>query len=83
MLLQERFKAGLVAHVKLLHGRTHMKTLRRTCAATILTLALALAVLAGEIDCPGAVSPPPPPTGTTSTDTITTSVILAIVNVIN
>ena len=60
-----------------------MKTLRQTCATTILTLALAVSVLAGEIDCPGVVSPPPP-TGTTSeTSDITTTIILTIVSVIS
>jgi hypothetical protein len=57
-----------------------MKTLRQTCAATILTLALAVPILAGEVDCPGVVAPPPPPATTTSS--ITTTVILAIVGLI-
>jgi|GEM_PF-1879717 len=64
-------------------------TLHRICATVVLMLALALPILAGEIDCPGVISPPP--TGTTSTSNvttistndITTSVILAIVNLIN
>ena len=60
-----------------------MNALRRICAATILTLALTVSVLAGEIDCPGVVAPPPPPTGMTSTSSITTNVVLAIVNLIN
>lgn len=60
-----------------------MKTLRHTCAATILMLVLAVATVAGEIDCPGVVSPepPPPPTSTTTTS-LTTTIILAIVGLI-
>jgi hypothetical protein len=42
-----------------------MKTLRQTCAATVLALALAVSALAGQIQCPGAPEPPPP--GETST----------------
>ena len=60
-----------------------MKTLRQTCAATILTLVLAVSIVAGEIDCPGVVSPPPPPPPTSTTTTsITTTIILAIVGLI-
>ena len=57
-----------------------MKTLRQTCAATILILALTVPILAGEVDCPGVVAPPPPTTTTTSS--ITTTVILTIVAII-
>ncbi len=56
-----------------------MRTLRQTCATTILTLALAVSILAGEVDCPAVVDQPKPPTTTTS---ITTTVILAIVGLI-
>jgi hypothetical protein len=68
-----------------------MKTLRHTCAAIILTLALAVSVLAGEIDCPGVVGPTPTPTPTqmqtesttaTVTDSITTTIILVIIDLI-
>jgi hypothetical protein len=34
-----------------------MRTLRQTCAATVLTLALAVSALAGQIQCPGAPEP--------------------------
>ena len=37
-----------------------MRNLRLTCAATVLTLALAMSALAGQIQCPGAPEPPPP-----------------------
>ena len=63
-----------------------MKTLRQTCATVILTLALAVSVLAGEIDCPGVVAPAPSPSETTSTTSdgdITTTIILMIVTVIS
>jgi hypothetical protein len=60
-----------------------MKTLRQTCAATILMLVLAISLVAGEIDCPGVVSPPPPPPQTSTTTTsITTTIIVAIVGLI-
>ena len=60
-----------------------MKTLRQTCAATILMLVLAVSIVGGEIDCPGVVSPPPPPPPTSTTTTsITTTIILAIVGLI-
>ncbi|HXD33680.1 MAG TPA: hypothetical protein VN643_21335 [Pyrinomonadaceae bacterium] len=53
-----------------------MKKLRQICAATILSLTLAVSVLAGDIHCPGAAS-----TGT-DTSSVTTSVILTIVSLI-
>jgi hypothetical protein len=59
-----------------------MKSLRRTCAVTVLTVLLSVPVFAGQVNCPGAVDPPPPPTETTTTSSITTSVILAIVSLI-
>ena len=51
-----------------------MKTLRRICTATILSLTFAISGFAGEIDCPGVAS-----TGTGSTSA-TTTVILTIVS---
>lgn len=45
-----------------------MKDLRRLCAGFVLTLALALPALAGQIPCPG-VAPPPPPPATSETAT--------------
>ena len=36
-----------------------MKTLQRFCAATVLTLTLALSVFAGQIPTPGITSPTP------------------------
>jgi hypothetical protein len=66
-----------------------MKTLRHTCAAIILTLALAVSVLAGEIDCQGVVAPPPTPpqmqietTTATVTGNITSTIILMIIDLI-
>ena len=43
----------------------NMNTLRQTCAAIILSLALVVSALAGQIDSPGKTNPPPPPTETT------------------
>ena len=39
-----------------------MKTLRQICAATILSLALSVCALAGQIEVNGVVAPPPPAT---------------------
>jgi hypothetical protein len=36
-----------------------MRNLRQICAAAVLTLALALSVFAGQIQCPGAPEPAP------------------------
>ncbi len=59
--------------------RLTMNSLRRTCVAMILSLALAVSGLAGQIDSPGFVPPPPPPPTTTS---MTTTVILTILGLI-
>src|SRR5437588_6584475 len=67
--------------------RKKMKNLRQFCAAVILTLALALSTLAGEMDFPGDVPPPPPPPSmmmdtsapsVTSTSGTTTSDVTAV-----
>jgi len=55
-----------------------MNTLRQTCAAIALTLALAVSVLAGEIHCPGVASTG---TGTTSTTDITTTIVLTVITI--
>jgi hypothetical protein len=47
-----------------------MKTLRRTCAATILSLMLAVSAFAGHIETPGAVS-----TGNGPTSNISTTIV--------
>ena len=54
-----------------------MKTLRRLCAAMILSLTLAVSVLAGHIETPGVI-PPPPTSTTTSTANVMTSILLTI-----
>lgn len=54
-----------------------MKSLRQICTAAFLTLALTIAVYAGQIQCPAAV-PPPPPTGGDATATV----IMMVVGVI-
>ena len=48
-----------------------VKTLRKQCAAAILTLMLAVSTYAGQIDCPGAV--------TNTTTTLITDVVTAVV----
>jgi len=60
-------------------------TLRRACAAIILTLAPSVSVLAGEIDCPGVVATPTPSPlqiQTETTATVTTSIASTIILVI-
>jgi len=64
----------------------HMNTLRQTCAASVLTLLLAVSAFAGQIPSGGIVSSPPPSatsttTSTTSTDLMTT-VILTVLSLI-
>jgi len=54
-----------------------VKTLRRTCAATILSLILAMSVLAGQIEAPGVATPP-----TNPTPSITATIILIVVSVV-
>jgi hypothetical protein len=54
---------------------TKVKTLRRITAATILSLTLAIYVLAGQIEVNGATAPPP--TGST-----TTTIVLMVVSLI-
>lgn len=51
-----------------------MKSLRQVCAATILSLSLAVAVSAGDIDSPGKSS--------TGSSSVPTSIILTIVSLI-
>jgi len=53
-----------------------MKILRRVCAATILSLTLAVSVFAGDIHSPGKASTEP------STTSATTTIILTIVSLI-
>jgi len=58
-----------------------MKPLRQTCAATVLSLLLAVSALAGQIGSGGIVSPPPPPPSETSvTSSVMTTVILTILS---
>jgi hypothetical protein len=54
-----------------------VKTLRQIIVATILSLTLAVSVLAGHIETPGAPAPAP-----TSTTEIATSIVLTVVNLV-
>ena len=45
-----------------------MKSLQRLCAAVVLTLALHLCVLAGDIHTPKTDPPPPPPSSSMTVD---------------
>ena len=47
-----------------------MKKFQQLCAATLLTLALALSTFAGEMQAPNVIAPPPPQPGITSTGDI-------------
>ena len=57
-----------------------MKTLRQTCVAAILSLALAVSVLAGHMDTTGAPAPAPSPTPSASTTT--TTIVLTVLSLI-
>lgn len=57
-----------------------MKTLRQIYAATILSLTIAATVFAGQIDCPGIVSPPPPADEASITTEIATSLITTVIS---
>ena len=63
-----------------------MKPLPQICAATALSLLLAVSVLAGQIGSGGIVWPPPPPSAmstTTSTPTdLTTTLILTVLSLL-
>ena len=58
-----------------------MKTLRQICAASIITLALAVSVLAGHIETPG--SPAQPPTSATTTGSTAMSLLVTILNLVS
>jgi len=63
-----------------------LTTLRRISAATLLSLTLFICVLAGQTDTPGAPAPAPPQasttTQTTQTTDITTTILLAVLDLI-
>ena len=58
-----------------------MKTLRRTFAVIVLTTAIAVSAFGGQISSPG-YAPPPPPPGEVQIPSLTTTIILAIINLI-
>ena len=57
-----------------------VKTLRQIYAATILGLAVAVTVFAGQIDCPGVVAPTPPTSEASITTEITASLITTVIS---
>lgn len=59
-----------------------MNFLRRTCAASVLSVLIVGSVFAGQINSPGIASPPPPPPETSASTTITTTLILTIIGLI-
>ena len=60
-----------------------MKTLRQFCVATILSLMLAVSVLAGHMDTTGVAAPPPPPTNSmTQTTSVTTALLITVLDLI-
>lgn len=68
-------------------GGNQVKTLRRTCAATILSLTLAISAFAGDVHCPGVASndnTAPVTTDDSADDTasVPPSVILAVLSLI-
>lgn len=56
-----------------------MKTLRQICAATILSLALSVCALAGQIEVNGVVAQPPPATQSTGTATTILLTMLSLI----
>jgi hypothetical protein len=71
---------SLAKILQTLSGAKKMKTLRQTCAATILSLTLAVSVLAGHMDTTGAPAPAPSPTPSASTTS--TTIILTVLSLI-
>jgi len=64
-------------------GGTKVQTLRQLSAVTILSLTLAVSVMAGQIETWGVVAPPPPPTTTTTqTASTTTAIVLTVLGLI-
>ena len=59
-----------------------MKTLRQTCAATILCLTLSASIFAGQISSPGALPPPPPPPNEETTSSSLMTIILTIISLV-
>jgi hypothetical protein len=64
--------------LQLSRRHTKVKTLRQISAVTILSLTLAISVLAGQVESPGAPAPVPP-NSTTQTTNTATSVLLTVV----
>ena len=56
-----------------------VKTLRQATAVAVLSLTLAVSVMAGQTDTTGAVAPPPPPTSSSTQTTGTAVTILLTV----
>jgi hypothetical protein len=73
---------SLAKILQTLSGAKKMKTLRQTCVATILSLTLAVSVLAGHMDTTGAPAPAPSPTPSASTTSATTNIVLTVLSLI-
>jgi hypothetical protein len=56
-----------------------VKTLRRLTAVAILSLTIAVSVMAGQTDTTGVVAPPPPPTNSATQTTGTAATMLLTV----
>jgi hypothetical protein len=59
-----------------------VKTLRQITAVTVLSLTLAVSVLAGQTDTPGVVAPPPPPTSSTQSTGTAVTILLMVLSLI-
>lgn len=60
-----------------------MKTLRQLSAATILSATLALSVLGGQVETPGAPAPPPvQPSSEKQISGIATDIVIAVLSLI-
>jgi hypothetical protein len=78
MLVSLNFAKFLPTHL----GGSKVKTLRKISAASILSLTLAISVMAGQVDTPGVVAPPPPTSSTTQTTGTTATIILTVLSLI-
>jgi hypothetical protein len=78
-LVSLNFAKFLLTHL----GGSKVKTLRQISAVTILSLTLAVSVMAGQTDTTGAPAPAPTPTSTTTqTTSTTTAIVLTVLGLI-
>lgn len=59
-----------------------VKTLRQISTATILSLMLAVSVLAGQVESPAVLGSPQPPSSTVQTTSAATAIVLTVLRLI-